>query len=153
MYQLKELFIEVTNCCFQHCIHCSSCAVDKEYPEIKLKDLKRTVNEALMLGLKNITLSGGEPFIYEDLYNALEYFKHKNLLTSIYTCGVMKNDEGKISCIGQDVFEKLKNKKLDKIIFSLHGATSSTQDNIANTSGSFESVMQSLDNARCTYAT
>ena len=148
MYQLKELFIEVTNCCFQYCVHCSSYAIDKNYPEIQFKDLKRVVDQALPLGLQNVTLSGGEPFLYGDLYKALEYFTHKNLLTSIYTCGVIKDSQGNLSYIGKDIFEKFKNKNLNKIIFSLHGASSSTQDNIANTNGSFNFVMQSLDNAQ-----
>ena len=147
MDELRDIFVEVTNCCYQKCMHCSSCAEAESYPEIKLDDLKKIISDALPLGLKNIVLSGGEPFIYPYLLDAVEFFHEQGILTSIYTCGVVKNTMGNFTSINENMFLTLKRQNLRNVIFSLHGSKPEIQDKIANIKGSFDLVMQSLKNA------
>lgn len=147
MDELRDIFVEVTNCCYQKCMHCSSCAESDRYPEIKLDDLKKIVSDALPLGLKNIVLSGGEPFVYPYLLDTVKFFHEYGILTSIYTCGVVKNTMGKFNSINENTFLTLKEQNLRNVIFSLHGSKPAIQDKIANIKGSFDLVMQSLKNA------
>lgn len=147
MDELRDIFVEVTNCCYQKCMHCSSCAEAGSYPEINLIDLKKVVNDALPLGLKNIILSGGEPFVYPQLLDAIDFFCENKLTTSIYTCGVIQNTTGNLSSIDENIFLALKKRNIQKLIFSLHGSSHEMQDKIANIEGSFDLVMQSLKNA------
>ena len=147
MPELKELFVEVTNFCCQKCIHCSSCAQFSHYPEISLIDLLHLVDSAIPLGLKRMTLSGGEPFLYSHLQDAVSYFGNKGLTTSIYTCGVIKNTNDELASIDKDLFISLRSYGLNRVIFSLHGSTAELQDSIAQTPGSFKFVMESIDHA------
>lgn len=147
MDELRDIFVEVTNCCYQKCMHCSSCAEAGSYPEISLTDLKKIVSDALPLGLKNIVLSGGEPFVYPNLLDAVDFFYENRIATSIYTCGIIKNTLGILSSIDEKLFWTLKKRNLHKIIFSLHGSKPEIQDKIANIEGSFNLVMKSLENA------
>ena len=66
-FQLKDLYVEVTNKCSQLCTHCSSCSSISNFSEIKLEDLKSLIDDALELGLATFTISGGEPFLYSNL--------------------------------------------------------------------------------------
>lgn len=146
MNKLRELFIEVTNHCYQKCIHCSSSA-DCNGPEIPFQNLKRLIDNAIPLGLERVTLSGGEPFLYSNLQKIFQYLKDRKLHVSIYTCGVIKNAEGKLCPIDEKYFVELLNLGLERVIFSLHGQNTYVQDQIANTDGSFDMVMRSLDSA------
>lgn len=144
MKVLKELFVEVTNRCCQKCVHCSSSAQFKNYPEISLDNLKGLVNQGVPLGLERMTLSGGEPFLYKDLLPAVKYFGEKGLTTSVYTCGVILSHEGAYTSIDGSIFKTLQEHGLKRVIFSLHGATAARQDFISQTPGSFDLVMKSI---------
>ena len=146
MNKLRELFIEVTNHCYQKCIHCSSSA-DCNGPEIPFQNFKHLIDDAIPMGLESVTLSGGEPFLYSDLQKVLQYLNEKKLYTSIYTCGVIKNENGKLCSIPSIDFAELVCIGLKRVIFSLHGQNAEVQDQIASTEGSFDMVMRSLDSA------
>ena len=147
MEKLRHIFIEITNCCYQKCIHCSSCALAQSSDLIPLTIIKKMVREAKQLGLREMTLSGGEPFLYPDLSELLKFLYQENIGTSIYTCGVIKDVEGSLCPIPKQRFIELRKLNAKKVIFSLHGANASIQDTIAQTKGSFDYVMESLDRA------
>ena len=68
---LKDLFIEVTSRCNAHCEHCgSSCGDIVQKDEIGAEDLKRTLKDISERYNANeilLNITGGEPFIREDL--------------------------------------------------------------------------------------
>lgn len=144
MNKVRELFIEVTNHCYQKCIHCSSSA-NCNGPEIPFQYLKQLIDKAIPIGLESVTLSGGEPFLYPDLQKVLKYLKANKLHTSIYTCGVIKNKKGELTSIPEEKFAELVHIGLERIIFSLHGQNAEVQNRIANTEDSFDMVIHSLD--------
>lgn len=69
--KLKELYIEVTNACPQHCIHCSARSGKPYIEELGLPELLRIVKEAKPLGLERLLVTGGEPLLNPDITLAL----------------------------------------------------------------------------------
>lgn len=146
-FQLKDLYVEVTNKCSQLCTHCSSCSSISNFSEIKLEDLKSLIDDALELGLATFTISGGEPFLYSNLLPLLEYLYRNSITSSIYSCGVdCVNGEKKT--ISESRFLSVKELGVKKIIFSLHGGCPETQEKISGLSESFILLKKSLENAK-----
>ena len=82
--QIQELFIEITNQCQQKCIHCSSSANDNNYDILSLEDIKRVINETIPLGLKTVTLSGGESLLHPNIIDIIEFLRDNDIKFNIY---------------------------------------------------------------------
>lgn len=147
MYELKDLFVEITNQCLQKCIHCSSCAENNGFSYIPFEHLVRLVNEALPIGAESFTISGGEPFLYPELKRLIDFLHEKKITTSIYTCGVIENCQNQFVPISEDMFAYLKEREIAKVIFSLHGGTEATQHKISCLKDSCRLVKESVKNA------
>ena len=71
---LEELWIYFTNRCNLRCAHCLVDAGGKGYEnELSLKDWKSIINKAVLLGLKRVFITGGEPFLRKDIFDLAEY--------------------------------------------------------------------------------
>ena len=113
----STIMIEVTNHCNLHCI---TCPREYEYGNnmdmgfIDLKNLKTIVNQAYPY-IDSIGLTGlGEPLMYKQLPDALEYIKSKNkgIITSISTNASLNNTA--------QIIEKVKH-NLDTVQISIDG--------------------------------
>jgi radical SAM protein with 4Fe4S-binding SPASM domain len=144
---LEELFVEVTNRCLQGCIHCSSCAVAETATAIPLAQLCSLIDEATELGLKSFTISGGEPFLYPHLDQLISYIHSKNIDFSIYTCGVVHNTDGQLSCLSDKQLEYVASMSPRSVIFSLHGASGEVHEFISKVPGSFSLTLESIRKA------
>ena len=78
---------EITLGCNLSCSHCGSRAGTKRTNELSLEDCKRTVDQLVELGTREICLIGGEVFIRRDWVSLVEYIKKKGLFCAIQTGG------------------------------------------------------------------
>lgn len=119
-------------------LRCQMCSFDRSKfcskgKELSLDEIKVFI-KSISKTKAHIFLSGGEPFLREDLFEIIEYIKDSGL-----TCGVCTNgtvlDEGKIK----------KLLKLDPlfIIFSLHGARH-IHDKVTGIPGSYDSLFNNI---------
>lgn len=147
MRELNELFIEVTNRCLQKCVHCSSAASCESIEEISFINIKKMVDAALTRGLRSVTLSGGEPFLHKNFASIVDYLCEKKIDVSIYTCGVYFNGNGSVTSIPKDVLMYISRKKVKRLIFSMHAATSETYSKITGTSSTYELAKKSIESS------
>ncbi len=104
----STIMIEVTNHCNLHCITCAreyhyGDSMDKGFIELDL--LKSIVNQAYPY-IDSIGLTGlGEPLLYKQLPEALEYIKAKSdgIFTSISTNANLKNTVEIIENVGHNI--------------------------------------------------
>jgi len=92
--RLKGIFLTLTNKCNLCCKYCyqnSSPEVDTT-EELKLKDWKRLLIELKEFKIKKINLTGGEPLLYEDLWNLLKNID-KKIKIRIFTNGLLLDDK------------------------------------------------------------
>jgi len=59
--------IGVSTACQYSCVHCSAAGRSKSKPVMSLKELLSAVHECIDLGVSNITFTGGEPLLRDDL--------------------------------------------------------------------------------------
>jgi hypothetical protein len=91
---LSTLWVQLTGTwCNLQCVHCINASGPKD-PWLKSLDtetVKRSIREAETFGVKEIYLTGGEPFLHEDIIELLA-FALQVAPTTILTNGTMIND-------------------------------------------------------------
>lgn len=138
--QLRDVKIEVTHKCNLACVHCSSEAHPSNQLEMSKTDCLRIIREGAQLGARKMTFSGGEPFLWKYLPEAVSLAFSFNMEVSIYTTG--NTDEY------ESLVPVLKKCGLERLIFSLFGADKRTHENITRKAGSFEKTLGSIRHAR-----
>lgn len=113
---LNEITIEVTQQCPNRCIYCSSLSDMEKTESLDYATILQVVDDAVALGAKTVSLSGGEPFLREDIAEIVEYIKGKGLKVRLYSSGIY-SDGNSYSSIPTTLLEAVKG-KLDALIFN-----------------------------------
>lgn len=113
---LNEITIELTQQCPNRCIYCSSLSDMEKTECLDYAAIIRVVDDAVTLGAKTVSLSGGEPFLREDIAEIVEYIKRKGLKVRLYSSGIY-SDGNSYSSIPTTLLEVVKD-KLDALIFN-----------------------------------
>ena len=135
--EFNELWIYLTLACNLRCIHCftSSSPEVNTSRDPKLEDLLFLIDEAKKYNIKEIRLTGGEPFLkLRELFRILEYANNLNLSSKIITNGTLINFE---------VVKKLSQIKNLVIQISLDGTCAETHDAIRG-KGTFDLIIKNV---------
>ncbi|WP_055333638.1 radical SAM protein [Paraclostridium sordellii] len=144
--KLNELTFEIIQRCPNNCIYCSSNA-NMECIENKVdyNTFKKVIDEVKNLGLRELCISGGEPFLHEDLLAMVSYAKKKCIKVSIYTSGI-QIEGNKYKCLDKKMLKNLKKLEVDKLIFNLQSVEEKTYDKIMSTKGNLNLLKESIKN-------
>jgi len=126
--RLDEFYVQwhITSICNLRCPHC----YQEEYnakSELALSDLYKIADQITMALKKwnmkgRIALTGGEPFLKDELFPLMKYLENNE---NIWRIGILTNG----TIIDQKIIDKLKTfKKLYYIQISLDGAKEKTND-------------------------
>lgn len=85
---MENLHLRLTSKCNKQCIHCFA-HINNEAEEQPLSYWVGIVDAAIQMGTKNITLTGGEPFVYHDIRKLIDHIKKKPINFSIETNGII----------------------------------------------------------------
>lgn len=88
---LKDLHIRITSSCNFNCPHCYAADWFGEKFEITLEEIESLVNQAIELGCKKVTFTGGEPLVAKCIVEAIKYCLSKKLRVEVETNGVFVN--------------------------------------------------------------
>ena len=132
---INEIKVELSYHCNMNCLHCSSEGSKDNNVKISLEESLNIINSALNLKIKTISLSGGEPFLWPDLSELVNYYKKNELTIKIYTNGATQNFE--------EILSKIKKTEII-VIFSLYGSYPLIHDNVTGTEGSFYKTLSSM---------
>lgn len=136
-HKMDELWIYNTLACNLRCKHCLLSAGKELKDELTTEEIKRLVDEAIELGVKRFYITGGEPFIKNDIFELIRYIiKEKNKELIIQTNATLFDDK-KISAL-----KKLKSPKLT-IQVSLEGPDAETHDKLRG-KGSFDKAVNGI---------
>ncbi len=139
-FTLREIKIEVTYHCGLNCIHCSSDAHPSNSIEMARDDCLRILTEAADIGVKEVAFSGGEPFAWTGIIDAVEKAVGNHMKVTIYTTGNV-------------VDFKYKSKRIhelgaSRLIFSIFGGTDSTHEKVTRVAGSFKKTVDAIVQAK-----
>lgn len=134
--RLTYLFIELTDACNMHCLHCgSNCGDHKNFidTELLLSALK-TVAEDFIPKTVMICFTGGEPLLHPDFFNIVEKAVEYGFSWGITTNG---------SLIDTKIADKLKEQKLQTLTLSIDGLEAS-HDRFRGAKGSFRKTLRAI---------
>ncbi|HPS54167.1 MAG TPA: radical SAM protein [Sedimentisphaerales bacterium] len=139
-YKLNEIKLELTYQCLLKCIHCSSNAGIKGQPVMSYKIAENIVHQAIVMDVKKIAFSGGEPLLWNDLASLVKICSDHNTYTVVYTSGISDNSTKKINC--------LKSNGLSSIIFSLYSTSSPTHESITHLENSYQDTLKAIKHSQ-----
>lgn len=120
-WPLDVAYVEVTNTCNLHCIHCYKTAGAPLSNELDTQEWYSIIDELKELGIITVAVTGGEPFMREDIFDMLEYITQNAIGVTIFTNGTL---------LTPDIIKNLKEINLEKVVISIDGATKETHERI-----------------------
>lgn len=82
--------VNLTNQCNQHCIYCE-CGqelIKTEKPLLVIDDLKWIIDEMNQSGIPTLSLGGGEPLLFKDIFEVIQYAHDMGIKCDIMTNGM-----------------------------------------------------------------
>lgn len=147
---INELTVEITQKCTNNCIFCSSESSLICTNKIDLETFKNIISDAVKLKGDEeqwLYISGGEPFLHEDLVNMVSFAKKHGFKISIYTSGIIVKDNNKFNSIDCSILTKLAKLDIDKIIFDIQSVNEKTYNVLMGTVNRLPLAIKSIKNS------
>ncbi|MDD4547324.1 MAG: radical SAM protein [Bacilli bacterium] len=164
---VKDLCFEIIQKCPNNCLFCSSLSSSDSKYIISFEVFKNTIDRFLELGgIKEISISGGEPFLHPDLIKMIEYCKLNGIRTVIYTSGITKREritdlekeklnpselriieqieKNDYSCLSREKFKQLKKVGLDKVVFNFQSSNSDVYNYLMGSKNQYANILRSM---------
>ncbi len=131
LFPPRNVTLTINYLCNQHCIMCGikNLEFNKEY-EIKVEEIKSIIDEMVELDIPDLVLTGGEPFLYEGIFEAIDYAKQNARNVIMITNGFY----------GDPVVDKIIRSNPGHLQISLDGSTPEIYDAIRGVPGAFNVV-------------
>ena len=134
--QPREVNIELTHRCNLRCKMCGvwTKGVDQRLRELTAQEYLDIFSQMKDLGVKIVTLAGGEPFLRKDLFDIIKAAKSRGLKCYVFTNGTLINNHA---------VEHIFSHQIDKMIFSIDGM-GPVHDSIRGVPGAFDKAAGAL---------
>ncbi|MGN0162621.1 MAG: radical SAM protein [Candidatus Ornithomonoglobus sp.] len=136
---LRNLFLELTLRCNEHCIHCGSrCGEFSNHTELSLEQYKKILDDVKQdfdISQIKLDITGGEPLLHKDFFEIMDYANRLGYIWGMTSNGTMIND---------DVAKKLYKCGMRTISISIDGLED-THDRLRGRKGAFTSAMNGVE--------
>ena len=132
---LFTALIELTYKCNLNCTHCYALGESTEKCELSTLEIFKLLEDLRDAGVFKLTLTGGELFIREDIFDILNYTMKLGFLVDIFTNGNLLNE---------DKIQRLSKMNIRSIQCSLYGASEIIHEKITGVTGSFIKTINCL---------
>lgn len=127
---------ELTHRCNLDCLHCYVPDKNKS-GELSTEEVKNLISGLRSSGSLFITLTGGEIFVRDDIFEILEYIEKENFVLQIFTNATLITDE---------IAKRLTKFNVWEIGISLYGSVSYIHEQITMAAGSFDKTINGIEN-------
>jgi MoaA/NifB/PqqE/SkfB family radical SAM enzyme len=134
----RAVTIAVTHQCQCRCIHCSAEDYSATGEPLSAEEIERIVSEGIALGLTNVTFTGGEPLLREDLEALIGYVPEEKAVSEIFTNGAL---------LDADRAASLKAAGLQAVKLSLDSPDPFEHDRLRQRAGAFREVERGVQSA------
>jgi radical SAM protein with 4Fe4S-binding SPASM domain len=114
---------------------CVMCYLDDELKGPTTEQIKNVLDDLAAEGCLFLTVSGGEPFLRDDILEILDYATDKGFVVTLKTNGTLVTGEMVLRIAKMGIFD---------VHISLHGSTAKIQDAITRMPGSFEKTIRTI---------
>ena len=131
--RLQTVEFEITHRCICSCVHCYLGPSPGE--ELATTEIERLFTQLREEGVIYLTITGGEPFLRDDLPRVLELAHRERFLLTIMTTGIL---------IGEPEARLMKRSGVIGVEMSLLGATADTHDALMRHPGAFAAMREAV---------
>ena len=103
--------------------------------ELPISVIISALEECRELGMRSVKLTGGEPFVREDIFELLKYIKDKGINLNVETNAVL---------IREKEARALKDADAWQVAVSIDGADAGVHESLRGVSGSFDGAIQGI---------
>ena len=139
---LTSLYLYISGVCNLACRHCWVAATEERggvrTPYLPVEQAERAMEEAALLGLQDVKLTGGEPLLHPRFQDILRSTERRDLEVRIETNGVLLTEETAKFLGGLDT--------LTHISVSLDGPNAHVHEAMRRTPGCFEKTIRGIGN-------
>lgn len=130
--------LSTINTCQADCIHCSARqSMQQTKEQLSTEEFKAAVDQALELGVVNVTLSGGEPLLRKDLFEIISHVDPDKANCMMFTNGELLTKEN---------VRRLKEAGIFSVMVSLDSPRASEHDALRRRPGMFDKALQGIRN-------
>jgi Fe-coproporphyrin III synthase len=133
----RTIQIHPTKNCNLTCLHCYSYSSPGHKEHLDLESLKNFLSFAFQKGYNNISVSGGEPFLYPHLKELLQFTKQIGFQNSVASNGMLLK-----SAKNQEILQYI-----DLIAFSIDGPEA-LHDHMRNFKGAYRKMLEGVEIVR-----
>lgn len=138
---LREITIELTQQCPNSCLYCSSMSSPARTTMLNYGQIVRVIDDAIALGAKAVSLSGGEPFQHHDVLRIIDHIWSKGLQCLVYTSGIVLEQDMTPKSLPDEILSSIMG-KVTKLIVNVEAADELTYNTIMGTNFSGFQLMQ-----------
>ena len=131
-----RIFVELTNKCNLNCKHCYGGFAAKNNKSIPLNLLKKVIDNASIAGTYQLDLTGGEPTLYPELEELLEYAYNSGMIVRIFT---------NLTTFCKRIEDILNKYCVKCIVTSLDSCIAEEHDVFRGKKGSFTKTLSAID--------
>lgn len=128
----NHLFLNITSYCNSNCVYCEVKCLDHKN-DLEFERQKKMISEAASSGVKEVSFSGGEPFVYYKVWELIDHVLSLGLELNIMSNGLM------FESFSQDKIDVLK--KIKRIFVSLESADAKTHNDLRGGADFFQKTM------------
>jgi len=148
--ELHEVSVEVTHSCSLYCRMCSSNA---NYPspisnELTFREISKILRDGKKYNAKVFSLSGGEPFMRNDVFNLVSYASDLGYEILFYTGGNLLNvHTGHVEQVPMTLWKALKQASTNglRVVFDVQGCQEDEVDKIMGKEGAFQNILHGIE--------
>ncbi len=138
--KLQLVAWELTRSCNLFCAHCRASALHGPYSgELTTSECFKVIDQILEAGNPILILTGGEPFLRNDLFEIAEYAAYKGLRIVMGTNGTLITDE---------LIAGMKEVPVSRLGISLDFPTPELQDKFRGQAGAYAAAIKGIKGAR-----
>ena len=143
LVEKSTVHFEITTTCNHRCVFCYNqhqvFDAQKNHEFISFEKYRKIIDILDEMKVKNVILTGGEPFLHPEIKNFIDYVKSKKLNVSINTNGTLLTPEINNFLSGKNI----------RLLVSMH-ATNGLFEKLVG-ANTFEKVIKNITNARKDY--
>jgi len=133
---LLSLELELSRACNLRCIYCYASSGKALENELSLEDIFGVVDQAAELGARKIiVLGGGEPLMYPNLFDVIDYIRSKGIEVDLFTNGTL---------IDRKTADRLFRRNV-AISMKMNSRNPQIQDELAGRTGTFAAIEKGLE--------
>ncbi|MFH1487541.1 MAG: radical SAM protein [Pseudomonadota bacterium] len=146
--KFEALSLEITHHCIAKCIMCHIWKIPREMPGLSADHWIRLLSSDLFSDLKELDITGGEPFLREDLsdlFAGICELKQSNL-KSLQSIAVTTNGflTGRVLRYAEEILKMLADKRMDLVMVCAMDGVGEIHDRIRNYKDGWQKVNETI---------